>query len=45
VNAEGTNGGGDAMQGLYAERQTERYIPPPVIDVCLSVHLSSPRGR
>ncbi|KAI0248652.1 hypothetical protein BJV78DRAFT_1131036 [Lactifluus subvellereus] len=32
VNAEGTNGSGDAMQGLYAERQTERYIPPPVID-------------
>jgi xeroderma pigmentosum group C-complementing protein len=33
ANIESTNGRGDAMQGLYAERQTETYIPPPVIDV------------
>ena len=30
---EGSNGSSDVMQGLYAERQTEIYIPPPVIDV------------
>ncbi|KAI0042401.1 Rad4-domain-containing protein [Auriscalpium vulgare] len=28
----GNGEGGDVMQGLYAERQTELYIPPPVID-------------
>ncbi|KAH9985042.1 hypothetical protein BJV74DRAFT_946268 [Russula compacta] len=34
ADAEGANGGGNGgvMQGLYAETQTERYIPPPVID-------------
>ena len=31
--AEGANGGGAAMQGLYSEGQTETYIPPPVVDV------------
>ncbi|KAH9992061.1 hypothetical protein BJV77DRAFT_1060568 [Russula vinacea] len=30
--AEGANGGGAVMQGLYSEGQTEAYIPPPVID-------------
>ena len=33
AGAEGVNGSGEAMQGLYAERQTEIYVPPPVIDV------------
>jgi hypothetical protein len=33
ADAEGANGSGDVMQGLYSEAQTERYIPPPVIDV------------
>ncbi|KAH9013188.1 hypothetical protein EDB83DRAFT_2576942, partial [Lactarius deliciosus] len=32
AGAEGANGSSDVMQGLYAERQTERYVPPPVID-------------
>ncbi|KAI0288071.1 hypothetical protein BC826DRAFT_1107975 [Russula brevipes] len=32
ADAEGANGSGDVMQGLYSEAQTERYIPPPVID-------------
>lgn len=33
AETEGANGGGAAMQGLYAENQTEVYVPPPVIDV------------
>lgn len=33
AGGEGAHGSGEVMQGLYAERQTERYIPPPVIDV------------
>ncbi|KAH8984346.1 hypothetical protein EDB92DRAFT_1887514 [Lactarius akahatsu] len=32
AGAEGANGSSNVMQGLYAERQTERYVPPPVID-------------
>jgi len=35
ANAEGADGGNGVMQGLYAERQTERYVPPPVVDVRL----------
>ena len=34
AGAGGANGSGEVMQGLYAERQTEKYVPPPVIDVC-----------
>ena len=30
---EGPPGGQDVMQGLYAESQTELYIPDPVVDV------------
>lgn len=26
---------GDAMQGLYARHQTERFVPPPVVNVSL----------
>lgn len=26
-------GAGEAMQGLYARRQTELYVPPPIVDV------------
>jgi xeroderma pigmentosum group C-complementing protein len=33
ADAEGADGGNGVMQGLYAERQTERYVPPPVVDV------------
>jgi xeroderma pigmentosum group C-complementing protein len=33
AETEGTNNGGAVMQGLYAEDQTEAYVPPPVIDV------------
>lgn len=33
AETEGANSGGSVMQGLYAEEQTEAYIPPPVIDV------------
>lgn len=33
AGAEGANGNGEVMQGLYAEMQTEIYVPPPVIDV------------
>jgi hypothetical protein len=33
AGAEGANGSGEVMQGLYAEMQTEIYVPPPVIDV------------
>ena len=33
AGAEGANGSSEVMQGLYAERQTEIYVPPPVIDV------------
>jgi xeroderma pigmentosum group C-complementing protein len=45
ANMEGANGSNSAMQGLYAEEQTERYIPPPVIDVCFPFRLLlSPRG-
>jgi xeroderma pigmentosum group C-complementing protein len=33
ADAEGANGGNGVMQGLYSEVQTERYIPPPVVDV------------
>ena len=33
ADAEGANGGSGLMQGLYSEAQTERYIPPPVVDV------------
>jgi xeroderma pigmentosum group C-complementing protein len=33
AETEGANGGGAVMQGLYAEEQTEAYVPPPVIDV------------
>ena len=47
ADAEGANGGssgGGVMQGLYAERQTERYIPPPVIDVRSTVHSSPSHG-
>jgi xeroderma pigmentosum group C-complementing protein len=44
ANMEGANGSNSAMQGLYAEEQTERYIPPPVIDVCFPFRLLlSPR--
>lgn len=32
AGAEGANGSGEVMQGLYAEMQTEIYVPPPVID-------------
>ncbi|GJE88546.1 Rad4-domain-containing protein [Phanerochaete sordida] len=28
----GAEGGGDVMQGLYAEAQTELYVPQPVVD-------------
>jgi xeroderma pigmentosum group C-complementing protein len=45
ANVEGANGSGNAMQGLYAERQTEIYIPPPVIDVRIPFRLPSPRGH
>jgi xeroderma pigmentosum group C-complementing protein len=43
AGAEGTNGSGEAMQGLYAERQTEIYVPPPVIDV-RSLFAAFPNG-
>lgn len=33
ANTEGANGSGEVMQGLYAELQTEIYVPLPVIDV------------
>ena len=33
ADAEGADGSNGAMQGLYAEGQTERYIPPAVVDV------------
>ena len=33
ANTEGANGNGEVMQGLYAELQTEIYVPLPVIDV------------
>ncbi len=33
AETEGANSGGAVMQGLYAEEQTEAYVPPPVIDV------------
>ena len=32
AETEGANGGA-VMQGVYAEEQTEAYVPPPVIDV------------
>ncbi|KAF8264379.1 hypothetical protein EI94DRAFT_1772689 [Lactarius quietus] len=32
AGAEGANGSSEVMQGLYAEGQTEIYVPPPVID-------------
>ncbi|KAI9443725.1 hypothetical protein F5148DRAFT_784537 [Russula earlei] len=32
ADVEGANSGGEAMQGLYAESQTEIYVPPPVVD-------------
>ncbi|KAF8485445.1 Rad4 beta-hairpin domain 3-domain-containing protein [Russula emetica] len=32
AETEGANSGGAVMQGLYAEEQTEAYVPPPVID-------------
>ncbi|KAI0301205.1 hypothetical protein B0F90DRAFT_1628752 [Multifurca ochricompacta] len=32
AHAEGANSNDDVMQGLYAEKQTEIYAPPPVID-------------
>ena len=45
ADAEGANGSGEVMQGLYAEGQTEIYVPPPVIDV-LPLHcLLGLRGR
>lgn len=33
ADAQGADGVNGVMQGLYAERQTERYVPPPLIDV------------
>ena len=47
ADAEGANGSGDIMQGLYAERQTEIYVPPPVVDVRtpFSKKFFNPRGR
>ena len=39
AETEGANGGGGVMQGLYAEEQTEAYVPPPVIDVRSSCRL------
>jgi xeroderma pigmentosum group C-complementing protein len=27
-------GGEEVMQGMYAEGQTELYIPEPIVDVC-----------
>jgi len=33
ADAEGADGSNGAMQGLYAEGQTEVYIPPAVVDV------------
>jgi len=33
AETEGANSGGTVMQGLYAEEQTESYVPPPVVNV------------
>ena len=33
ADAEGADSGNGVTQGLYAESQTERYIPPPVVEV------------
>lgn len=33
---EGFSSEKDVMQGLYAESQTELYIPDPVVDVCVT---------
>lgn len=30
-------GGEEVMQGLYAERQTEVYVPEPVVDVSVTI--------
>lgn len=39
AETEGANSGSAVMQGLYAEEQTEAYVPPPVIDVRFSCRL------
>lgn len=38
---EGKGEGEEIMQGLYAERQTEEYVPDPVIDVSVYMTLVS----
>lgn len=43
-NAVLFDGGEIAQQGLYAEGQTEVYVPPPVKDVGVSLSLWAGRG-
>jgi hypothetical protein len=41
ADAEGASGGSGVMQGLYSEAQTEKYTPPPVVDVRFFVSMFS----
>lgn len=43
IEVAGERGETEVMQGLYAERQTEQYVPDPVINVGLKILLPMAR--